>query len=187
MATTAIARHFPWVTTLGGEQVTFRLMTARDQGEVLEFTKGLPEHDLFYLMNDIRQPSGMSRWVEGIEDHTGLTVLAESAGRLLGYGSLRRGRENWTRHLGEIRLMVGPSLRGKGIGRTLAKELFAAAHDLGLRRILVRLTSAQIPARYLFQHLGFHIEALLADCVIDEEGRTQDLIIMSYDVSGFHG
>lgn len=83
--------------------------------------------------------------------------------------------------------MVGPSLRGKGIGRTLAKELFAAAHDLGLRRILARLTSAQIPARYLFQHLGFHIEALLADCVIDDGGRTQDLIIMSYDVSGFHG
>ena len=61
------------------------------------------------------------------------------------------------------------------------------AHDLKLRRLIARLTSSQTPARYLFQHLGFHIEALLADCVIDRAGPTQDLVFMSYDVAGFHG
>jgi hypothetical protein len=56
-----------------------------------------------------------------------------------------------------------------------------------MRRLIARLTSKQVSARYLFQRLGFHIEAILADCVIDSEGRTQDMIFMSYDVSGFHG
>ena len=74
-----------------------------------------------------------------------------------------------------------------GLGKLLAKEIFAVANDLGLRRIIARLTSKQIPARYLFQHLGFHIEAVLADCVIDNEGRTEDLLFMSYDVTGFPG
>lgn len=186
-ATTVVAQHFPWTTTLAGEQVTLRLMTAKDQEVVLAFVKGLPEGDLFYLMNDIRQPSGMARWIEGIETHSTITVLAESAGQLLGYGSLFCGRMNWTRHLGEVRIMVAPAWRGTGLGKLLAKEVFAAAHDMGLRRIMARVTSAQIAARYLFQHLGFHIEALLADCVIDQQNRTQDLIFMSYDVSGFHG
>lgn len=184
---TAVAQHFPWTVPVAGRQVTFRLMTPEDREPVLQFVNTLPEEDLFYLMNDIRHPSGMSRWVDGIRDHSITTVLAEAGGRLLGYGSLRCGRLMWTRHLGEIRIMLAPSERGKGLGKLLAKEVFAVAHDVSLRRIIARLTSSQTPARYLFQHLGFHIEALLADCVIDREGRTQDLVFMSYDVAGFHG
>jgi L-amino acid N-acyltransferase YncA len=146
----------------------------------------LPEHDLFYLMDDIREPSGMQRWIEGLRQQKVFTVLAEVEQNLLAYGSLRCGRMAWTRHLGEVRIMVSPQARGRGLGKVLGKEVFAVAHDLGLRRLIVRLTSAQIPARYLFQHLGFHIEALLAECVIDEQGQPQDLIFMSYDVAGFH-
>jgi hypothetical protein len=33
--------------------------------------------------------------------------------------------------------------------------------------------------------LGFSAEALLADFVMDANGRTDDLVIMSYDVTGF--
>ena len=171
---------------LAGEQVTFRLMIPEDRDQVLQFVNNLPEHDLFYLMNDIREPSGMQRWVEGLQEQKVFTILAEIDNRLLGYGSLRCGRMAWTRHLGEVRIMVSPDARGRGLGKLLAKEIFAVAHDVGLRRIIVRLTSAQVAARYLFQHLGFHIEALLSECVIDEQGHTQDLIFMSYDVAGFH-
>ena len=184
---TVVAQHFPWVTTVSGEQVAFRLMKPQDRDAVHQFIVSLPESDLFYLMDDTRKPGGMARWIEGIQDHSVITVLAESGTQLLGYGSVRRGRMKWNSHLGEMRIMVAPAHRGKGIGALLGKEVFAAAHDLGLCRIVARITSTQAPARYMFQHLGFHIEALLADCVIDQDGRMQDLIIMSYDVSGFHG
>jgi L-amino acid N-acyltransferase YncA len=187
MPAAVLAQHFPWSAKVADQRVTFRLMTPEDREEVLEFVNRLPEHDLFYLMNDIREPSGMNRWIDGIKDQSAFTVLAEVPGKLLGYGSLKCGQLRWTRHLGEIRIMVLPELRGQGIGKLLAKEIFAVAHDVGLRRIIARLASTHTAARYLFQDLGFHIEALLADCVIDEENHTQDLIIMSYDVRGFHG
>lgn len=186
-AAAAVTRHFPWTVTVAGRPVTFRLMTPADRETVLQFVKELPEEDLFYLISDVRDPAGMTRWIEGIEDNTATTVLAEAGGDLLGYGLLRGGHLQWTRHLGEIRVMVKPDARGAGSGKLLAKEVFAVAHDIGMRRIIARLTSKQAPARYLFQHLGFHIEAVLADCVIDNENRTQDMIFMSYDVSGFHG
>lgn len=186
-AGTAVTRQFPWSAAVGGRKIEFRLMTPADREEVLRFVKSLPEEDLFYLINDIRDPAGMDRWIEGIQDHTATTVLAEADGVLLGYGLLRGGQLRWTRHLAEIRVMVSPEARGSGIGKLLAKEVFAVAHDVGMRRIIARLTSKQVSARYLFQHLGFHIEAILADCVIDNEGRTHDMIFMSYDVSGFHG
>lgn len=183
----AVNRHFPWTAAVAGRQVTFRLMTPDDREPVLRFVKGLPEEDLFYLINDIRDPAAMNRWIEGIADHTATTVLAEADGELLGYGLLRGGHLKWTRHLAEIRVMTAPEVRGKGLGKLLAKEVFAVAHDAGMWRLIARLTSKQVAARFLFQRLGFHIEAVLADCVIDSEGRTHDMVFMSYDVSGFHG
>jgi L-amino acid N-acyltransferase YncA len=129
----------------------------------------------------------MNRWVDSVREQLVTTVVAEHRGAVIGYAGLRRGHAQWTSHLGEIRIMVSPEWRGKGLGKLLAREVFALAHKLELRRIVARLTSAQNPARYLFQHLGFHIEALLADCVVDNAGRTHDLLVMSYDVTGFHG
>ena len=73
---TLIAQHFPWVTTVGGRQIAFRLMREEDREEALQFVRGLPEQDLFYLMNDIRNSSGMNRWIEGIRDGSVITVLA---------------------------------------------------------------------------------------------------------------
>lgn len=187
-AGTEIARHFPWTAQVSGEQVTFRLMTPDDRDSVLAFVNSLPEEDLYYLINDVRNTAGMNRWIKGIVDHNMTTILVWSArGELLGYGTLRCGDLRWTRHLGEIRIMVSPGGRGRGLGKLLGKEVFAVAHDAGLRRIFARVTSKQVSARYLFQRLGFHIEAVLADCVIDNESRTQDMIFMSYDVAGFHG
>lgn len=184
---TAVERHFPWSAQIGGGQVVFRLMTEADAEGVLAFVRSLPEEDLYFLINDIRDQAGMNRWISGIRDRSSFTVLAEQDGKLLGYGTLHRGHLRWTGHLGEIRILVAPSQRGKGLGKLLGREVFALAHDMGLRRILARLTSAQTPARRLFHALGFHIEAILAECAIDNEGRTQDMIFMSYDVLGFHG
>lgn len=186
MAATALTQHFPWTTTVAGKRITFRLMTPADREAMREFVNRLTENDLFYLMTDIREQKGVDRWVVRLQEKTTYTVLAELDGKILGYGSLLCGELRWTRHLGEIRIMVDPALRGKGIGALLAKEIFAVAHDLGLRRVIARLASSHRPARKLFEELGFHLEALLADCIIDEENRTQDLVIMSYDVSGFH-
>lgn len=183
----AVTRHFPWTAVVADQQVTFRLMKPDDREAVLRFVKSLPEEDLFYLINDVRDPAGMNRWIEGIENHTATTVLAEADGTLLGYGILRGGQLRWTRHLGEIRVMVVPEARGRGLGKVLAKEVFAVGHEMGLRRIIARLTSKQTSARHLFHRLGFHPEAVLADCVIDNDGRTHDMVFMSYDVSGFHG
>jgi len=35
-----------------------------------------------------------------------------------------------------------------------------------------------------FERLGFKPEALLQDYVIDHGGRTRDLVLMTYDVTG---
>jgi RimJ/RimL family protein N-acetyltransferase len=187
MPDTAIARrHFPYTAPVGDARITLRLMTAEDREAFLAFMRAQPEDDLFFLLVDVTTPEGLEHWMRDLEEGRNTTVLAEENGKLLGYSSLHHGQTRWTRHLGEIRLLMAPDQRGRGVGRLLGHEVFSIAHDLDLQRIVVRVASGQKSARRLFERLGFHMEALLADWVIDRQGRTQDLVLMSYDVAGFH-
>ena len=188
MPESAIAqRHFPYTARVGDASITLRLMTPGDREAFLAFMRAQPEDDLFFLLVDVTTPEGLDHWMGDLQNGRNITVLAEEGGKLLGYSSLHHGQARWTRHLGEIRLLMAPGQRGRGVGRLLGHEVFSIADDMGLQRIVVRVASAQSSARHLFERLGFHMEALLADWVIDRQGHTEDLVLMSYDVAGFHG
>ena len=90
----------------------------------------------------------------------------------------------WSRHLGEIILLLAPETRGKGLGNILAGEIFVKAEELKLQKVVARMAAEQKGAIQVFEKLGFVAEALLADYVIDRKNRTHDLIAMSYDLTG---
>jgi RimJ/RimL family protein N-acetyltransferase len=56
---------------------------------------------------------------------------------------------------------------------------------VGLRKIAAQMTPDQAGARSVFEKLGFHVEAILADWVEDRRGQSRDLIMMTYDLHGF--
>src|SRR5881396_3790214 len=166
-------RTYPWTTTLKDKKVTLRLMQPEDKSALLGFAKSLPEDDLLFLAVDITRLEAL--------DQSGQirTVLAEANGKLIGHGTLNHNALQWTRHLGEIVLLISPDYRGIGLGNLLANELFSIARELGLQKIVARMASEQRGAVQVFERLGFRAEALLADYVIDRDGRTHDLIVMS--------
>ena len=62
------------------------------------------------------------------------TILVEIDGKFVGHGSLMRTDQVWSRHLGEIILLLSPEVRGKGLGNVLAGEIFAKAGELNLAK-----------------------------------------------------
>jgi len=184
--TSVVKRTYPWQTSVGGVEMTLRLMEPSDRDTILNFGRSLPDHDLLFLRSDVTDPKVIDEWVENLKKGRTITVMAEGdGGDLLGYGSLHHNEVLWTRHVGEIRVMLKPELRGFGLGKALANEVFAIAKDLGLQKVMVQMTTDQRGARGMVESLGFRPEALLADFVIGRDGRTYDLLIMSYDVTGF--
>ena len=173
---------YPWTGTFAGLEVTFRHMTAQDRDQILAFTRALPERDLLFLRLDITQESVVDAWIHNIETGKTFSILAEADGRLLGYCSLHLSESLWTRHLGEIRMLVAREARGKGIGGELARQIFELARDRDLMKLMVRMMSSQQDAQTLFHRLGFIPEAMLGDWVIDRNGRTHDLILMSREI-----
>ena len=177
-------RNYPWTTNIDGTNVTLRLMTADDKDALLKFGRTLPEDDLLFLSFDITSEDFVENWIKRIEKGNWHTVLVEIGGKLVGHGSLMQTEQIWSRHLGEIILLLAPETRGKGLGNILAGEIFVKAEELKLMKIVARMASEQKGAIQVFEKLGFTAEALLADYVIDRKNRTHDLIAMSYDITG---
>ena len=86
-------------------------------------------------------------------------------------------------HVGDIRVLVAPDMRGQGLGHILAQEALATATAMGLEKLTVRMTIDQQAAIAVFESLGFRGEALLRDHVKDRAGKRHDLAILSHDVA----
>ena len=111
------------------------------------FARRLQEEDLLFLPLDITRQDVVAEWVRNIEAGQTFTVLAYDEQTLAGYGSLNRQPTQWSRHLGEIRLNVGPGYRGTGLGFLLADEILDVARHSSLRKIIAQMPRDQEAAR----------------------------------------
>ena len=105
------------------------------------------------------------------------------AGKVVGYASVHNDQVSWQRHLGELRIQVGQAYRGCGLGGLLGKEIFAIASDLGIEKIVAKMTVDQRQAIALVERHGFKHEAVLHDFVIGRDGRRNDLVVMTCDIA----
>ena len=160
-------------------------MEPSDRDALLAFARSLPNDDLIFLRTDITEPKTVDAWMNYIKSGRTISVVAEADGRIAGYASIHLNEALWTRHVGELRVLVGREQRGIGLGKRLTNEAFAIAKDLGLKKITAQMPTEQRGARQVFERLGFRPEALLADHVMSRDGHTHDLLLMSYDVAGF--
>ncbi|MCY4393246.1 MAG: GNAT family N-acetyltransferase [Chloroflexi bacterium] len=176
--------RYPAAGTVGGRRVSLRLMDSGDGDAMLAFARGLPEHDLLFLRRDITQPDQVETWVQRIE--AGVTtslLLLDEDGTIAGYATVDRNDLPWSQHVAELRVLVGPTLRGRGVGRLLTEEAFRIALGMGVDKVIGQMTVDQHQAIAVFRSLGFQPEALLRDHVKDRDGNKHDLVILSHDIA----
>jgi len=183
----APARTYPWASHFGGRAVTFRFMRPEDKELFKKFIRSLPRKDNFYLLLDVHNDQAIDSWMKRVESGHIQSVIALENDEIIGYCNLHTNELPWMRHVGEIRMSVSGTHRGRGLGRTLANEIFVLARARGLKKICARMTASQEAAQKIFSSLGFRAEALLSDFVKNENGLTEDLVIMSYDAGEIWG
>ena len=172
-----------------GTEVTLRHLERRDKDAFRTFTNALSEHDLLFLRTDITDPDVLDAWFDNIDSGRTVTVIAEGKPGdpwgVVGYGSLHMANATWSQHVGEIRVLGGADMRGRGLGHVLAEAVFAQALDRRIEKIVAQFTIDQKGAIAMFEELGFKAEALLRDHVKDRTGQKHDLLVYSHDVSSF--
>jgi ribosomal protein S18 acetylase RimI-like enzyme len=176
-------RSYPRHVATDAGEIEIRLMSPADEAAVLEFAQKLPTHDLLFLPRNISQPKVLSAWIKEIERGSIISLLAVKSARVVGCGTIVRDPHSWSPHVGEIRNVISPDVRGLGVGRALSQETFALALGSGLEKLLVQMTVDQTGAIAIFEGLGFKAEALLHDHVRDLDGKKHDIVVLAHNVA----
>ena len=177
-----VMRSYPRQVACGDSQVEIAPMTSADRGALVAFVATLPAQDLLFLRRDITHPKVVDAWMRALDTGELTCLVARDDSAMAGCTAIFTDPLSWSRHVGELRVLVSPAWRGKGLGRVMIQECFAQALALGLKKVVARMTADQRAAIAVFEELGFRAEALLARHVADREGQLHDLVLLSHDV-----
>ncbi len=149
-----------------------------DAATVTAFLEAMPEGDRTFFKEEI-DVGTVERWCRE-ERHPRWLLMDED--RPAGMLSIIPGAA-WSSHVGELRIVVSPDFRRRGIGRRLARTGLTEAVRLGLQKIVVEVVADKEGDIEMFTSIGFRPEALLADQIKDRSGQLHDLVVLSHDVS----
>ena len=154
-----------------------RQLEPGDREALERFLRRVPEGDRTFFKEDVDDPAVVDAWVRPGTAR----VLAVEDGEVLGYLALVP-LHGWSSHVGEVRVIVDPERRGRGVGRALARRAVLEAIELELTKVVVEVIADQEPTIAMFRSLGFEPEALLLDHVRDRNGRLRDLLVLAHSV-----
>lgn len=178
-----VASTYPKSLTLrDGSTVTVRPLRTVDGEALADFFRRIPEEDRKFLKDDVTRPEVVDAWCRDINHARVFPLIAEAEGKVVADATLHRRTAGWLRHVGEVRLVVDPEFRGKGLGSRLLEELILLAQDEGLDKLVAEIVREEVAARKAFERLGFRQVAVIPDLVRDQTGTTRDLVILVLDL-----
>jgi L-amino acid N-acyltransferase YncA len=149
-----------------------------DGDALRRFFGRVPEADRTFFKEDVDDPAVIAAWMVPGPART----VATTDDEIIGWLSVVP-LHGWSNHVGEVRLIVDPGHRGRGIGRSLAQRAIVEALGLGLKKLVVEVIAVQTETIDMFRSLGFDPEALLVDHVRDRGGQLRDLMVLSENVA----
>jgi L-amino acid N-acyltransferase YncA len=152
--------------------------TEGDLDALMEFFARVPEGERAFFKEQVLDRETVQRW---LTEDSGRRGIAVDDGQVAGYVAVVR-LAGWSDHVGEVRLVVDPGQRGRGLGRALARWALAQALDCGLSKLYVEVVADQVGAVAMFGALGFTAEGLLRDHVRDQAGKLRDLVLLAHPV-----
>lgn len=153
-------------------------MTPGDQPAVNAFIEHVPRGEYLFWKEDVSKPEVIDGW----RTRGGCQVLIAFMGEeVAGLLAVIPGL-GWSSHVGELRLVVDPRWRGRGVGAELARAGLRFAVESGLAKLTTEVLADQDGVIGLFTQLGFAGEALLTDQVRDEDGRLHDMLVLAHPV-----
>ena len=165
-----------------GTEVTVRLLGPQDIDRLMEFFASLPEDDRKYLKFDVMDRKAVTKRLRRVDSGDDIRIVAVHGGVIVASGALELSGDAWSKHQGEIRVIIAHPFQKRGLGTVMIRELYFIAVQNQIQTIVARMMRPQVGAQKIFRRLGFREESMMPDFVKDLQGSSQDLIVMTCDV-----
>ncbi len=171
-------RRYPFTFELrDGTGVTLRPMAKDDAAELAAFFLRIPEEDRFFMKDDVTDPGVIENWANHLDYDRTLPLLGFAGGKLIADAALVRHRGGYRRDSAEVRIVIDPEFRTKGLGTVLMRELVTVAWDAELDHVDFEMVAdIQSDAIEAVEGLGAIKAGVLAEFVKDPLGHPHDLV-----------
>jgi L-amino acid N-acyltransferase YncA len=163
----------------GGLTVSLRPMVPGDGTALLEFFRRIPDDERYFLKDDVASESVINGWCEHLDYDRALPLLALDGERICADGVLIRHRGDARSHYAEVRIVVDPEYRERGLGMALMRELIDIAWDAELESVQANFVrDIQRDALKAAAAFGGVEAGTLKDAVRDHNDQPHDLVFM---------
>lgn len=155
-----------------------RSLVASDADALHAFFGTTDAADRTFFWADVTDPEVARGWAQ--DERRLRRCAVEADGSISAFGALLGGTD-FTSHVAEMVLVVGPQARRRGIGSALAKLLLLDAVQHDYLKVTIQIASDSTAAIEMFQRIGFEGEALLRDHLRSPvDGQLRDLVVLAH-------
>lgn len=152
-----------------------RPLTADHRRAAAEFASKIPSGDRAFVDRSLLSQVSVAGWTQRSNARRTGAFIDDDMVAILTVNP----RPGWMSKVGELRLVVLPEARGRGIAKALADRAADIAIEMELNKLSVEVLERLDAVIAMFVGIGFEREATLRDHVIDGEGRPGNLCILS--------
>ncbi len=166
-------------------RVTIRPVEPVDVEGLYKFFSKIPRLDLLIYKDDVTKWENVEDWFAASNYGKAFQLVALSKDKIVAKGSLHSEGLSWS-HAAELKLIVDPNYRRKGLGSQLFNILLYEGLKRHFEKIIVRYISDNISFTKILNRYSFKPETVLSCYVKDElSSITKDLVIASYDLENW--
>ena len=167
-----------------GTAVELRPLGENDHEALHGFFSRIPEEDLYYLKDDVTDLAVIREWTHNINHERVIALEAIVDGEIVCDATIHRTRAFSRRHIGELRVVVDPRFRQRGLGSHVIRELLDIAKELNLYKVYIDLVTRREEAAIKFaERMGFERVATLPARIMDYYGGYHDVVVMEVSLS----
>ena len=168
-----------------GSVITARPIEPADKEALYKFFQKMPRSDLLIFKDGMSSRESIENWFTDPNFKKVFQLISLKKQEIIAKGTLHEEGLYWS-DAAEIKLLVSPDYRGKGLGSQMFHILLNEGLEKHFRKIVVRYMMDNLSFGKILKHYGFEPETLLSSYIEDESsGIKKDLIIASYNLENW--
>lgn len=165
--------------------ISTRLIEATDIEALYDFFSRVSISDLLIYQDDLAKLNNIENWITTLNNGQRFQLVAFSNNKIVAKGTLNSEGPLWS-HAAELKLIVDPLYREKGLGSQLFNILLYEGLKRHFQKIVIRYVPENSSFVKILDHYGFKPESVLNINVKDDtSGIARDLVIASFSLENW--